>query len=147
MATLIASVAVLARDTLLLTFTAGISVDDNLRATSSYTVTPDGTGDAVQVRDVIVEDSVSSVTQIVLVVSKPTIGAQYTVAVAGLTDAENMAVADSDQFEDRLTKLDNVLNNMPKLYTREHRSVFRNILQAVTREDDLIGGSREDFLT
>ena len=49
-------------------------------------------------------------------------------------------------FEARVTKMDKVLRNLPKLYTQQPRSVLRNVLQAFLREDDSIGGSRSDFL-
>jgi len=49
-------------------------------------------------------------------------------------------------FEARGTKMDSVLRNMPSLYTRNHRSTFRNVLQAFMKEDDAIGGNRSDFL-
>ena len=53
----------------------------------------------------------------------------------------------TSQIEIRNTKMDSVLSHLPALYARAHRGNLRLVLHALTREDDRIGGSRDDFLT
>lgn len=143
-------VEVLAQDTLRITFSESMLNDSILSDTASYTVSPVSTGVTTAVVDVLSGNN-DTTTEIVLVVAKPTLDAEYTVTVNGVV----LSVADNTmdpsfatkEFEARRTKMDSVLQNLTPVYTRSHRAILRNLFQAIAREDDLIGGNRDDFLT
>jgi hypothetical protein len=140
-------VEVLSRDTLQLTFNEDMVNDAELKDPDNYTVVPDGSGIVVTVRAVLtgLEEHVESV---VLSISPPTLEETYTATVDGdLTSRDGGGFqASSRQFEARNTKMDSVLKSFPRAYETSHGATIRALLHAVTREDDLIGGNREDFL-
>ena len=84
-----------------------------------------------------------------LTISKFSVGEYYTVAVddtilKSVEDEFVDAAFNSLMFEGRRTKIDSLIKTRPKLYTIQHRTILRSILNAVGREDDLIGGVKEE---
>lgn len=139
---------VLAEDTLLLTFSEQMSNTDDLRDYRAYIISTED-GEPVEVREVLSGGDDFTDT-IALVVTRPTLGSTYCIAVpAGLQSAAGNTM-DPDlvakEYVGRNTKMDKSLRIMPKLFNKTHKSNYRVIMQAIMREDDLIGGNKEDFL-
>ena len=71
------SIEILSEDTLLVTFTVDMVVDDNLSDPANYVMVPLDGGVPIVVRDVIIETGKSVVTDIVLVTTVPTTQSEY----------------------------------------------------------------------
>ena len=146
----LAAVEVLAQDTLLVTFNQDMVNNDALKASASYVITPADAGDPVTIDAVLVSATEQSATAVVLALSTPTVGAEYLLTVSGalVSTAQTMFEPGSNlwQFVCRRTKMDRILNALPAVYTQTQGSSLRAVLHAVFREDDRIGGDREDYL-
>ena len=116
---------------------------------ASYSIAPTGGGAAMTVRSVFAGSSEDPTDILYLVVSQGTVDEKYTVTVADSIVGEDgdpvLAGTDTAQFVYRKTKVDNILGG-PRLYSKVVTSIYRNVLTAIGREDDLIGGSRSDDL-
>jgi hypothetical protein len=142
----LSSVELLAQDTLLLTFANEVINNADLRNAANYTITTTGSGIPSRVRQVMVSSDLT-VTQVVLAFTKPTLGQTYTVTATGMQDVLGLVLDPTTKsFVSRLTKMDHVLRGLPAMYTKEPASALRNILQAFSRVDDVIGGNRSDTL-
>lgn len=143
------SLELLSQDTLLVAFDREMVVSAALRSLDSYTITPDGSGRAVAIKDILVEGA-DTVSEVVLVFTKPTVGEVYTLALSSsILSADRHGIDPNNntaKFETRLTKMDSQISHLPVMYSQDHRSTVRILLQALAREDDKIGGSRDDFL-
>ena len=139
------TVEVLSQNTLLLTFSESMLNNDTLNSAESYTITALGSGISVNVKSVL-NGSGNFTTEVVIDVTSPMLGEEYEVEVVG--DVRGAAFTSMNpSFESRMTKLDYVLHRLPRLYTKDQGSTLRTIFQAITREDDKIGGNRDDFLS
>jgi hypothetical protein len=139
-------VELLAQDSVLMTFSQPMLNDSFMQAVSSYTITPDDGGQAVTIRDVMTPSTITT-DSVVLAFSPPTLGGTYTLTVSSsIRNADKIALGapTTHQFVCRLTKMDHVLKNLPGPYTNLHRSTLRNLLQALSRVDEKIGGNRND---
>ena len=139
---------VLAQDTLLLTFSDKLIVNDLLSDVTSYIVTDDN-NEGVAVLDVLTGNS--NTTESVIVVTAPAkLGILHTVEVNNnLEDSEGNTINpnfDNKQFYSRRTKMDKLMMSMPNFFSKKHRSNLRIIMQSLMREDEAIGGNRKDFL-
>lgn len=141
------SVELLSQDTVLLTFAGNVQNDVLLRDPTNYTVTAVGGGIPVRVKDVLT-GSPQVVDQVVLVLTRPSLGEIYEVTASGMLDEDGLVLdPTTKQFVVRLTKMDHVLKGLPAMYSREHRSTLRSLLQAFSRVDERIGGNRSDSLS
>ena len=140
---------VLAEDTLLLTFSEMMVNDDALKNVGSYIVSSCNGGKPVNVLEVLSgTDGYTSI--VALVVTRPTLGSTYCVAAAAglLASSGNTMNPDllDKMYVGRNTKMDKALRIMPRIFNKTHKSNYRFLMQVFMREDDAIGGNREDFL-
>ena len=138
----VSRVDVLDRETIFVVFSEPMLNDAALNSLASYVVTG-----GMTVKSVLTSGTTAS--EIVLVVSQATPGTSYTLTVAtSLTAATNIPIngtARTGTFVGRRTKMDNVLRRLPALYARSHGSTLRAMLQAISREDDAVGGSQDEY--
>lgn len=88
-----------------------------------------------------------AVTRVFLVVTPHTPGGTYTVTGSGFTASDGSAlVTASGVFLSRLTKIDSLVRSRPPMYDVSPGTLHREILNVIGRSDDLIAGSRHDFL-
>ena len=142
---------VLSQGLIQLEFTEGMKANSILRDPTNYTVVPNSTGLAVTVKSVLgVPATAVGTTVLLLETTDFTIGATYTVTAADTLIALDGGLIDagtrSAEFIGRLTKIDNIKDSRPELYNIDPKSIIRNVINAIGREDDLIGGSRDDRL-
>ena len=142
----VTEVNIYAVDLLEVVFDDFMKNNDVLRDPGSYTINAVTAGaDSVVVKDVRVGDEVG-VTKVYLVVTLPTIGAFYTVAVVGgvqSLDGLSLTII-SKKIASRRTKVDSILSTRPAMYSVSPAAIYRNILNAIGREDDKIGGSQDE---
>jgi hypothetical protein len=142
-------IELLAHDTLLITFSGNMVNDAALKSAASYAITPVGNGIPVKILEVMTGTSLSTA-QVVLTFTPPSLGEVYLVSTASGLKNINGIVMDasflSKEFEDRLTKMDSVIKNMPSMYAMSSDTILRQVFQAVTRSDERIGGNRKDTL-
>ena len=87
-------------------------------------------------------------TTIYLIITDFSVGEDYTVTVS--TSINNPSggnidsTANTAQFRGRDTKIDSILVSRPSMYDTSVGTTLRSLLDAIGREDDLIGGSRDD---
>ena len=145
----ILSVEMLSSSSMLLTFDREMKNEAALQDTNSYTITAAGSGRAVNVTDVLVSND-DATDEVVIVFSEPTVGEQYTItALESLQGADEHTLDPTDNFkyfETRETKMNGFLNHLPLMFSRNLRTSMGVLLQALAREDDKIGGSRDDRL-
>ena len=138
---LVTGAEVLALDTIRISFSEPLANGTELEDVANYSITGDGV--AVMVIDAL-PSSDSFVSDVVLVTTRPTLGAEYTVTVdTTLASASGDTIDPANAtalFLARITKMDSFLEKQPKMYTRSHRSNLRLVMQAIMREDELIGG-------
>lgn len=144
----VACADVMARDLLLLTFSVPMANNAALKAKSNYTISPlDTTQIAPQVLDVLTGNT-RNPQQIFLVVDSFVVGQTYSIVVNSALRAVDNTQLDTDgylaQFAGRRTKIDNIVGSRPQMYDTRPRSLLRTLLNAIGREDDIIGGSRND---
>lgn len=141
---------VFSSDLVAVQFNQEIIVNTDSLDPASYVVTPDGAGKAVTVQSVLAGPAEDEVEIIYLVVTEPSSGEKYTVTLATtIVGTDGVAIQPGEetvQFVGRATKVDRILNNRPAIYTLSPSSVWRNVLTAIGRSDDLIGGNRADNL-
>ncbi len=145
----LSSVEILSLDSILLSFNKAVVNDSTLQSVNSYTIVPVSSGIAVTIRSISTGNS-EFVTQVVMYVTPPTRKEEYSVDVVGDIRGVDASELDPSRspvvFEARSTKMDSVLSRITEPYATEPGSNLRSIFHAITREDDKIGGSREDFL-
>lgn len=147
----VTSADVWARDLLEVNFSHSMKNNTDLSTASNYTVTPDTSGQAVSVLSVQVGKNVVSTSKVYLEVTPLSQGDFYTVTVSPtIVTTDNIRI-ESDfstaQLKGRRTKIDSMVLSRPKMYDTRVTSLIRKILNAIGREDDLIGGSRDDTIT
>lgn len=137
------SADVWAKDLIQITFVEPMRVDALLRAVSAYSVVA-SEGDDPVVLDVFVGQDAAAQT-VWLVVDSTISGVQYEVQFQNLYAVTGLGVTPSAcEFIGRETKIDLIVDARPALYDTRPRARYRWLLNAIGREDDLIGGSRHD---
>lgn len=105
------------------------------------------TGDTLTVEEVFTGSDVG-VRRVYLVISPFSIGEQYTVTASTSmrqTNGNNLSsTGNTVTFIGRRTKVDSLVGTRPPLYNLSPKSTVRQILNAIGREDDLIGGSKDE---
>jgi hypothetical protein len=144
------SADVLAADLILVRFNEPLKVNTALKDPANWIVTPDGAGQAVRVLSVRPGLNVVGTREILLEVTPFTVGEIYTVTASTSfinLDSEVLTIPfNTGKFKGRDTKIDSMVKSRPRMYDTRVSSLLRNILNAIGREDDLIGGSRNDRL-
>lgn len=139
-----------ARDLVEVTFDQNMNNNSNLKNPVNYSITAtDPSSLVVRVESVRTGKSFSA-SSILLVVSRFTVGAEYTVVVSSAvttTAGDSLFISEnSAKFIGRNTKIDSAVTSRPAMYDTTITSRLRSILNAIMREDELIGGSRSDDL-
>jgi hypothetical protein len=146
----VARVDVMASDMLELVFSQPMRAAPALFDAANYSVSPDGDEQAVRVREAINYTDAPTLVRVFLVVSEFTVGGRYTVTVAQQLRTTSGGVMHSGKrsakFIGRRTKLDEAIESRSPMYSMAPGGVYRALLMAVMREDDLLGGSRRDRL-
>lgn len=141
---------VLARDEILIEFNQLLKNDDQARLVSNYSVVPVDSGVPVLIKDVLLQNEFGSA-QIVLVVSPFTIGETYEVSINEslnwLSKDTLNSAKKTRRFIGRLTKIDSVVDSRPAFYDTRPTATFRQLINAIHYEDELIGGSKSEFIS
>jgi hypothetical protein len=146
---ILAKVDVIARDQIVLEFNAPMRNEPALLDVANYAITPVGAGQSVNVISVLSGNRVNP-TQIQLIITNFSIGEKYLITVSSgihVVDGTSLdASGRTGHFVGRRTKIDSLISSRPQMYDVRPTSVLRTILTAIGRQDDLLGGSRKDYL-
>lgn len=136
-----------AQDVILVTFSQSLVNDAALKDPANFTVTARDGGIPVTVRQVQ-STNLDHTPHIWLVISTPQSGKTYQIACANLFTLDGSPAAVGPcRFIGRDTKEDSIIKSRPSMYDMRPDSVLRILLQAIGRQDDLIGGARSDYFT
>jgi hypothetical protein len=146
----IKEVRFIARDLLKLTLKTAVIVNSGYTNPSSYLIIPVGGATAVNIIKVLViRSDLRATSDIYLNITNPQLGAIYNVDIvpSSLQYIDGSpVVAGAVPFEARITKTDKMLKSLPSHYDTNPTSTIRNLITAISVQDDIIGGSRKDFL-
>lgn len=139
---------VVAADTLCIAFTESMRNNTALQTPSSYAVVAVSSG-AVDLTVKSVRAGQNTYANVVYLVVDPiAAGAFYDVQVVGSgirsVDNQTMVSPTSQVVKARRTKVDSLLSTRPRFYSTDPKSILRNILNAIGREDDRIGGNQNE---
>lgn len=139
------SISVLAADLIQINFSQNMKNNSVLQNPSSYVLVPFSDGIAVNIRSVRTGKSVGT-DSVLLVITPPTPGDVYDLTIVGDVRSLSNTALDvaTGRFTARRTKIDSLLSTRPIAYDLRPESIFRNILNAIGREDDRIGGSQDE---
>lgn len=137
-----------AQDILQVTFQSTFLKNDAaLQSAASYSIEPLDGGVPVSVLRVQTGNE-NNTPHVWLVTTPPEIGKVYKVTFANLFTVDGTVVSPGAcKFIGRSTKEDSIINGRPQMFDMRPQSIYRQLLLAIGREDDLIGGSRNDFFT
>lgn len=134
-------------DLIAVTFASAVKNNATLQLRDTYLVTPLDGGADVTVTGVQTGNT-SNTTTVWLIVTAPEIGKTYAVTFGDLLLVDGIGVSPNVcKFIGRSTKQDTIVHSRPTRYDMVPDALYRKILNALGRQDDLIGGSRSDFFT
>lgn len=158
-----------AQDLLEVKFSVDMVNDSNLKDKRNYRVTA-VTANSLPIEVTGVKTGKNDFTDtIYLVTTAGTLGSKYKIEILSATQAgygveleagdsniistdgihiNNNILANSNInfFFSRWTKIDEALSHLPKFYDTTPTSKIRDVLNAIFRSDDLLGGTRDDRL-
>jgi hypothetical protein len=135
----LSNVEVLSKNTILLGFTDNLSKSAANFAVDNYTVS------GLVVKQVLPPVSDEYPNALVLVTEPILVGNTYEVSAQNLEATDGSVVASTAlSFTGRKTKLDKVLTGAPILYDTSPGSVVMQVLTAIHRENDKIGGTEDE---
>lgn len=135
---------ILAENVIILQLDSPVVVNNDFLSLSNYSISLiEGPGNQVNVRSIIRPQGLTTST-ILLEIDPPTKGATYQVGVGSLDSESGSTIEGFSVFIARRTKLDNMLRFLPNHWDSRPRSLIRQVLTAISIEDERIGGSRSD---
>ena len=132
------SIEILTPSLLVVTFTKSLSLEEVNFLPTSYSLSP-----VVVITSVEPPENADNISYVKLKVAPLVSGVEYT-----LTGSVSLSSTDDDIFDDttvltfgaRDTKLGKVIAGLPVMYDSDEDSSIFNVLAAIHREDDKIGG-------
>lgn len=142
----ITDVHVIHKDKIRIGFNVDLVVNDALLDLSSYSIKLDnGVGSEIAFTRVVRPKGL--VTDALFLITQPqTMGAQYTITLSNLPKKDGGLLSGSVSFISHRTKAANVLSVVHTSLDKSPESPVRAILEALTLEDERIGGARNDRL-
>ena len=137
------NIEVLSLKSILLEFTDELVVDDVYKNPESYIIDVVTGAGPVRVKRVLGINGTASRT-IILVTETMTRGTRYRVTSLGLNGRDGTSGSASGDFIARETKQDSTARSCPRHFDPRPESLISSVLAATSREDDLIGGARDD---
>lgn len=142
-------VDVLSRRLILLKLQDEVVVNADYFDINNYTISVvEGTGPVEIVRILPFKDG-SRVTRDIIIETQPmTYGVTYSISINAVYNRTGVALIANDiKIDSRFTKVDSILRSIPKHYDKRPTSNLAGVMLAIGRQDDLIGGSRDDDYT
>ena len=138
------SATVINANTIELTFSGDVVRNVGYLNPANYAISVfEGTGSPIQVIKVLNPNSLTN-DKVYLLTNYHTPGTTYLVAVSGLSGRAGQTVAGTFKFTSRVTKLDQMLKSVPTHFSRDPDSLILNLLTAIAKVDDRIGGSLDE---
>lgn len=128
-----------------ITLAAEVVVDDQYYNLTNYSLTT-VYGVPISIRKVLENKVPTKVTTRVLLVTDATSdGSQYSLEIQDLNTRSGSKITPSTvSIYSRRSKVDSALQSLPAHFDKRPESVVKNILTAITRSDEEIGGSRDE---
>lgn len=133
-------------DVVRLVFPFELVINTAYRDPGSYSVSVEKGSGSIAVREAIPPTDGLTASEVILYLDRPTKGTQYRVDITGLLRRNGDAVTAFGRFQGRRTKLETMLRGVPQHWDKRPKSVMRNVLAAISIEDDRIGGNQDDRL-
>jgi hypothetical protein len=147
----ISSVTYIASDLIRLNLSFSARIDTDYKNIAGYYITGHAgspiVGVSVNVLAVLIPKNDVVVSPFVYLHTTPhTLGAEYEVNYGKLYDSSGVLVPAGPNvpYQSRSTKTVQMLKSVPSHFDRQVESLIRNLVTAVSLEDDTIGGSRKD---
>lgn len=142
-------VDVLSRRLIRLELQDEVVINDDYFDTSNYAVNVFSGVGPVEIVRIIPFQNGSKVTREIIIETQPmTYGTTYEVNITSATNRAGQSLSVSGlKFDSRYTKGDSILRSIPKHYDKRSTSNLAWVMLAIGRQDDLIGGSRDDDFT
>jgi hypothetical protein len=144
---ILTEVKIVSADLLELTFDRTMKITPALVDPEGYVVQPFDASRAKEVTVKEVRAGDSNTDSVLLVITPMTLGEAYDVFAIGSmrsVDNKTMSTQNNQRVIARRTKVDSLCSTRQPVYDLRPESVFRNILNAIGREDDRIGGSQDE---
>lgn len=128
-----------------ITLAAEVVVDEEYYNLVNYTLTT-VYGVPISIRKVLENKIPTKVTtKILLVTDASSEGSEYSLAVQDLNTRIGSKITPSTvTIYSRRSKVDSALQSLPAHFDKRPESIVKNILTAITRSDEEIGGSRDE---
>lgn len=135
-----------AQDLIEVSFEEPMKNDDLLQAPEAYLIMPVTDGQSVTVTGVQTGSEIAP-RKIYLIVTRFTNGKLYRISFQNLYGLTGAVLTPTDcKFIGRTTKQDSMIRSRPQMLDMTPDATLRKVLQAIGRQDDLLGGSRNDRL-
>ena len=143
----ISEVNLYAIDTIEVIFDTLVRNDATLNAIEAWRIDlAGGAGNQVTIKAVKTSGDVV-VDRVYLTITPYSLGAFYClVATAPVRSSKGELLVGTDRkiFKGRFTKVDSLCRNRPAMYDLRPTSLYRNLLNAIGRQDDIIGGTQDE---
>lgn len=144
----LAAINVFALDLIELVFDTPVKRDDVILSVSNYQMLPFDPTRAVSVEiRKVTADSTATIERVYVSISPFTVGEAYDFSVLNspVNSANQTLVGTlTRRIIGRRTKIDSLCSTRPAVWDLRSTSVLRNVLNAIGREDDLIGGNQNE---
>lgn len=126
-----------------------VVINDDYFDTSNYAVSVVSGSGPVEITRILPFTDGSKVSRYIIIETQPmTYGTTYSVELVSVTNRAGVSLsATPKKFDARYTKGDSILRSIPKHYDKRPTSNLAGVMLAIGRQDDLIGGSRDDDYT
>ncbi len=138
----ISNIFLIAKDVIRVIFSSPISATYNFWSTFSYSLYNNTLSKYLEIKKVLPVDA-KATTILDLNVENVTAGENYTLTIANdsVYDIDGVVLDDvNSTFIPQRTKTDSVISSLPNMYDKRPGSSVRSILEAITIEDEKIGG-------
>jgi hypothetical protein len=127
------------------TLTTDVVVDDAYYSLDNYSLAVIY-GNPISIRKVLENKIPTKVTNKVYLVTDVSVeGSAYSVSVSNLNNRDGSHITPSEAIVyPRRSKTDSVLQSLPAHFDKRPEAIVKNILTAITRSDEEIGGSRDE---
>lgn len=126
-----------------------VVINDDYFDTSNYAVNVVSGSGEIEITKILPFQDGSTVSRYIIIETQPmTLGTTYSVNIVDAKQRDGTLLSyNAAKFDARFTKGDSILRSMPKHYDKRSVSNIAGVLLAIGRQDDLIGGSRDDDYT
>lgn len=140
------SITFIAQDVVSIGLSVPVRVDSLFQDSTNYSIAPLDFGEPVNIVSVFIPQN-TLVTDTVMIKTTPhTVGGGYSVGFTRLVnpDGASLSLTAASKYQARVSKTMVSLKSLPSHFDKRPESLIRNLITAISLQDDIIGGSRSD---